>query len=101
MGRLNDKVAMASEWAASGICGRAAAELGRANIRVNTLFPDMIRAPMLDSNSAEVLAHFGAMIRLDRIGRPEELAQFVAFLASDTSSYVNGTRTLIDGGLLL
>jgi 3alpha(or 20beta)-hydroxysteroid dehydrogenase len=91
----------ASKWAVRGISGCAAAELGRSGIRVNTVFPGMIRTPMLASNSPEVLAHYEAMIPLGRIGKPEEVAQLVAFLASDAASYVNGAEILIDGGVML
>jgi 3alpha(or 20beta)-hydroxysteroid dehydrogenase len=91
----------ASKWAARGISGCAAAELGRRGVRVNTVFPGMIRTPMLDSNPPEVLAHYETMIPLGRIGRPEEVAQLVVFLGSDASSYINGAEILIDGGVML
>ena len=89
MGRLNDKEAIASKRAVRGISAYATVELGHARIRVNTLFPGMIRAPMLDSTSTEVLAHFEAMIP---IGRPEEIAQLVAFLASDAAHNVTNAK---------
>jgi 3alpha(or 20beta)-hydroxysteroid dehydrogenase len=89
MGRLNDKEAIASKWPIRGISAYATAELGHAGIGVNTLFPGMIRAPMLDCNSSEVLAHFEAM---PPIGRPEEIAQLVAFLASDASSHATNAE---------
>jgi 3alpha(or 20beta)-hydroxysteroid dehydrogenase len=91
----------ASKWAVRGISGCAAAELGRAGVRVNTVFPGMIRTPMLDSNPPEVIAHYETMIPLGRIGKPEEVAQLVAFLASDAASYLNGAEILIDGGVML
>jgi 3alpha(or 20beta)-hydroxysteroid dehydrogenase len=91
----------ASKWAIRGISGCAAAELGRSGIRVNTVFPGMISTPMLDSNPPEVLAHYEAMIPLGRIGKPDEVAQLVAFLASDAASYLNGAEILIDGGVML
>jgi 3alpha(or 20beta)-hydroxysteroid dehydrogenase len=91
----------ASKWAVRGISGCAAAELGRSGIRVNTVFPGMIQTPMLASNPPEVLAQYESMIPLGRIGRPEEVAQLVVFLASDDASYINGAEILIDGGVLL
>jgi|SRR5580658_4238029 3alpha(or 20beta)-hydroxysteroid dehydrogenase len=91
----------ASKWAVRGISGCAAAELGRRGVRVNTVFPGMIRTPMLDSNPPEVLAHYETMIPLGRIGKPEEVAQLVVFLGSDASSYINGAEILIDGGVML
>jgi 3alpha(or 20beta)-hydroxysteroid dehydrogenase len=91
----------ASKWATRGISGCAAAEFSRSGIRVNTLFPGMIQTPMLAGNSPEVLAQYESMIPLGRIGRPDEVAQVAAFLASDAASYVTGAEILIDGGVLL
>ena len=91
----------ASKWATRGISGCAAAEFSRQGIRVNTLFPGMIQTPMLAGNSPDVLAHYESMIPLGRIGRPDEVAQVAAFLASDAASYVTGAEILIDGGIML
>jgi 3alpha(or 20beta)-hydroxysteroid dehydrogenase len=91
----------ASKWASRGISGCAAAEFSRTGIRVNTLLPGMIQTPMLAGNSPEVLKHYESMIPLGRIGRPDEVAQVAAFLASDAASYVTGAEILIDGGILL
>ena len=90
-----------SKWASRGLSGCAAAEFGRAGIRVNTIFPGMIRTQMLASNTEEVLQHHAAMIPLGRIGTPDEAAQVIGFLASDAASYVNGAEIVIDGGVLL
>jgi len=90
-----------SKWAVRGISGCAASELGRMGVRVNAVFPGMIQTAMLASNSQEVLDHHSAMCPLGRIGQPEEVAQVIAFLASDAASYVNGAEIIIDGGVML
>lgn len=91
----------ASKWAARGMSGCAAADLGQHGIRVNSIYPGMIQTPMLASNPPEVLKHYEAMIPLKRVGKPEEVAQLIAFLASDASSYMHGSEIIIDGGGML
>lgn len=92
----------ASKWAARGMSGCAAADLGPHGIRVNSIYPGMIQTPMLASNnSVEVLRHYGALIPLKRTGRPEEVAELIAFLASDAASYLHGSEVIIDGGGML
>jgi 3alpha(or 20beta)-hydroxysteroid dehydrogenase len=91
-----------SKFAVRGVSGCAAAELGRVGIRVNILIPGMVATPMLAStNTPEILAHYEPMVPLGRIGEPIELAQAALFLASDASSYVNGTEFFVDGGAML
>ena len=91
-----------SKWALRGMSGCAAAELGPHGIRVNTVFPGMIRTPMLASTPVELLERGKDMvIPLGRIGEPEEVAGLVAFLASDGASYLNGAEVTVDGGVML
>ena len=90
-----------SKWATRGLSRCAAAELGSVGIRVNPVFPGMILTPMLSSNPQEVLDHYAATIPLGRIGGPEEIAQVIAFLASDGASYVHGAEIVIDGGVMV
>ncbi|MGA8152124.1 MAG: SDR family oxidoreductase [Terriglobales bacterium] len=78
-------------------------------IRVNSISPGSIRTPMLARSAAnfspdlpveEVFARFGASHPLGRIGRPEEVAELAAFLASDKAGFCTGGDYLVDGGLL-
>ena len=97
--------------AKAGLVAAASAlapELGRHRIRVNAIAPGTIDTPMLrrdlvGMNVEEAEAFFerveGANA-LGRVGRPEEVADVVVFLASDASTYVTGTTIVVDGGYL-
>jgi 3alpha(or 20beta)-hydroxysteroid dehydrogenase len=91
----------ASKWAVRGMSGCAAAELGPYGIRVNSVYPGLIQTPMLAANSPELLRQYEAIIPLKRIGNAQEAAELVAFLASDSASYLNGAEIVIDGGVML
>lgn len=88
----------ASKWGLRGISRVAAIELGPFNIRVNTVYPGMIDTPMVAHLDVErgPGGHPGAP--LTRVGAPEEVADVVAFLGSDASSYVTGAELAVDGG---
>lgn len=79
------------------------------NIRVNAVCPGSVDTPMLrssadlhkgDQNPDEVIATWGNGHPLGRVGRSEEVAELVAFLASERSSFITGAEHRIDGGLL-
>jgi len=82
-----------------------AMELKDRGIRVNTLSPGAIDTPIIDSQfkSKEeadgARAFFAGFTPLGRIGRPEEMASAILFLASDDSSYSTGIDLVADGGL--
>ena len=88
----------ASKWAVRGMSGCAAAELARVGIRVNAVFPGLIDTPMLAGNSPETNAMYASMIPMGRMASPWEVAEAVAFLASDASSYLTGAEIAVDGG---
>jgi 3alpha(or 20beta)-hydroxysteroid dehydrogenase len=71
-------------------------EFGAAGVRVNTIFPGLIDTPMVaDVLPAMTERRYGA---LGRIGRPEEIAALVVYLASDESSFSTGAEFVADGG---
>ncbi|MFV8262590.1 glucose 1-dehydrogenase [Mycolicibacterium peregrinum] len=88
----------ASKWGLRGMSKVAAIELGPLGIRVNTVYPGMIDTPMIAHLEVErgLGGHPGAP--LTRVGTPEEVADVVAFLASDASSYITGADLTVDGG---
>ncbi len=73
----------------------------RENIRVNSVCPGAIdttlTAPMLAV--PRLVKEYGRVIPMGRIGRSEEIAGVVAFLASDDASYITGAAIVVDGGL--
>ncbi len=79
-----------------------ALELAPLGIRVNTIAPGAIDTPMMDSTKQDPKSLEGilASIPLARVGKPEEIANAVAFLASDESSYMTGSVVVVDGGWL-
>jgi 3alpha(or 20beta)-hydroxysteroid dehydrogenase len=97
---------IASKHAVYGLVKTAALELGPANIRVNAVGPGPIDNRMIDSlqnqlapdDPAALREGMEASIALRRYGTNEEVAHLLAFLASDASSYCNGSIYMIDGG---
>jgi dihydroanticapsin dehydrogenase len=89
-----------------GLTRDMARDLGQHNIRVNGICPGCIETPMMDRslgrdpdpNSAK--GKMESAIPLRRLGKPQEIANVILFLASDLASYVSGIGLLVDGGLL-
>ena len=74
-------------------------ELGPKGIRVNAVAPGFIETPILSTVPDKVLDGMRAEVPLRRLGKPEEIANVYAFLASDEASYVNGAVLEVAGGL--
>jgi NAD(P)-dependent dehydrogenase (short-subunit alcohol dehydrogenase family) len=95
-----------SKHAVIGMMRSAALEYGSMGIRVNTINPGPIETRMMRSieemaapgAGQQVKAGFEAQVPLKRYGLPDEVARLMLFLASDESSYTNGSVYVIDGG---
>ena len=74
-------------------------ELKDRRIRVNVMSPGPIDTPAMENMPPEMKEQFRSMIPRKELGRPEEIATAVLFLASDDSSFVNGSELSVDGGL--
>jgi len=83
----------ASKWAVRGLTKSVALELGKYNIRVNSVHPGRVQTHMDDNNEMKTLH-----IALNRLGQPKEIADVVLFLAGDESSFITGTEIVVDGG---
>ena len=78
-----------------------AVEFARQNIRANSLCPGPVETPLLAELLADPARRNRRLVHIPpgRFARPEEMANAALFLASDESSYVNGTSFLVDGGI--
>jgi NAD(P)-dependent dehydrogenase (short-subunit alcohol dehydrogenase family) len=74
-------------------------DLKNRKIRVNAVSPGVIETPMSAELSEQLKTILVSTVPLGRMGRPDEIAKAVAFLASDDSSYITGIELFIDGGL--
>lgn len=98
---LGASVYSATKGALNKIAQIAANELASKNIRVNVVSPGPIETPGLQNAvPQEAIGHLAAATSLQRIGKPEEIANTVLFLASDKASFINGTEFLVDGGYI-
>ncbi|HEY9329190.1 MAG TPA: SDR family NAD(P)-dependent oxidoreductase [Streptomyces sp.] len=97
-GNPNLSVYSASKAAVIALTKSAGKELATSGVLVNVVTPAVIATPMNDSTSPEVLDHITGLIPMKRIGRPEEVAELVAFLASERVSFSTGAVYDISGG---
>ena len=74
-------------------------DLKNRKIRVNAISPGVIETPMSAELSEQLKTILVSMVPLGRMGRPDEIAKAVAFLASDDSSYITGIELFVDGGI--
>lgn len=73
-----------------------AQEIGKKKVTVNAVAPGFIKTDMTEELNEKELKQ---LIPLNRFGKPEEIAEVVAFLASEKSSYITGEVISVNGGL--
>ncbi len=73
-------------------------ELARRGITVNAVAPGVVQTPMLGAIRPEVLAEYEKQIPLGRLGKPDDVANAVLFLASEESAYITGQVLPVTGG---
>lgn len=96
---LNSSIYAATKGALNKIAQTAANELAARKIRVNIVSPGATETEGLKNLlPEEALGYLASQTALQRLGRPEEIAKTMLFLASDGASYITGVELLVDGG---
>jgi NAD(P)-dependent dehydrogenase (short-subunit alcohol dehydrogenase family) len=93
----------AAKHAVEGLTKSAALEFAKQGIRVNAIAPAAISTDMVDrfvGKEGKQREHLGSLHPIGRMGRPEEVAAAVLYLASSEASFITGTTLAIDGGWL-
>jgi len=91
----------ASKFAVIGMMKTWARELGRKGIRANAICPGFIETPILKSMPHKIVQLMEDKVPMGRLGRPDEIANTYAWLASDEASYINGAVIEVSGGVTL
>jgi len=101
VGNVGQVVYGASKSAVIGLTFSAAKELAPLNIRVNAIAPGFIDTDMTKNMPPDKFAERLNSIKMNRIGKPEDVAKAICFFASDLSSYITGQVLGVDGGMLI
>jgi 2-dehydro-3-deoxy-L-rhamnonate dehydrogenase (NAD+) len=88
----------ASKAAVIALTKSAGKELATTGVLVNAIAPAVIATPMNEATAPEVLAHITSLIPMQRVGQPAEVAELVAWLASERVSFSTGAVYDISGG---
>jgi NAD(P)-dependent dehydrogenase (short-subunit alcohol dehydrogenase family) len=100
IGAPGDSVYVASKHAVEGPTKSAVLEVGGRGVRVNAVAPGPMHTEMVDrfTGGAEGKAFMASELALKRLGKPEEVAQSIVFMASDKASFMTGHSLSVDGG---
>ena len=91
----------ATKFAVIGMMKTWARELGKKGIRSNAVCPGFIETPILKSMPQKVVQMMEEKVPLGRLGRPEEIANTYAWLASSEASYITGAVIEVSGGVTI
>ena len=91
----------ASKAGLIGLTKSVAKELASRNILCNAVAPGFIETDMTAAMTPEARTAMSAQIPLERLGKPEDIAGTVAFLASEHAAYITGQVFVVDGGLVM
>jgi NAD(P)-dependent dehydrogenase (short-subunit alcohol dehydrogenase family) len=99
-GAAGASIYAASKHAVEGLTKSAALEVAGTGVRVNVVAPGPIETAMLNrfTGTDERKAGLVSRVPLKRVGRPEEIAQTIAFISSDKASFITGASYIVDGG---
>lgn len=114
-GRIINLASLAAQWGRSptgthyaaskagivAVTRFAAATLASSGVTVNAIAPGPIDGPSVAAIPADAMSAYTAQIPVGRLGRPDEVAALVAFLASEASGFITGATYDINGGMLM
>jgi len=99
MGNVGQTNYAASKAGVIAFTKSVAREVGSRNITANAVAPGFIKTKMTEGLPDEIKKNILSMVSLRRFGEPEDVAELVAFLASDKAGYITGQVICIDGGV--
>ncbi len=96
-----ESVYTATKSALSGLCKSLANELGNLDVRINVVAPGFIDTKMNNNLTTEEKDDIAEMTPLKRLGTSKDIANAIAFFASEDASFITGQTLFVDGGLIL